>query len=231
MEERWPFVLVQGARCRYDRPRNWTGGTPPHQVRLKAPIARPFPFTLDVHLEENGAGTKARQHFEADLNPFIKMMVESPLKNLFDHIADKMVAIHAACLIFPRSAVTPVAWRPRFKDHDAPKAKLTRPRCGRRADLPLPAPLSRAFRLMLVLLFITSSLSLVFPFLLGKLLDAARSRLLERTASGPWQHRLHSETARGVHCKALFGFSVSNCRATSRSMRWQVCASIPTSIW
>ena len=38
--------------------------------------------------------TTAFQVFEADLNQFIKMMVESPLKNLFDHIADKMVEIH-----------------------------------------------------------------------------------------------------------------------------------------
>jgi len=71
------------------------GGTPPHQVRMKATDRSPFPFTLDVFLEGNGAGTKARQVFEADLNPFIKMMVESPLKNLFDHIADKMVTLHA----------------------------------------------------------------------------------------------------------------------------------------
>jgi len=41
-----------------------------------------------VNLEERGENTHAGQVFEADLNPFIKMMVESPLKHLFDHIAD-----------------------------------------------------------------------------------------------------------------------------------------------
>jgi hypothetical protein len=32
--------------------------------------------------------------FNGEINPFIKMMVEKPLKNLFDHIADKMKAVH-----------------------------------------------------------------------------------------------------------------------------------------
>jgi carbon monoxide dehydrogenase subunit G len=71
------------------------GGSAPDHVRLKSTDRSPFPFTLDVHLEGANGSTQAYQVFEADLNPFIKMMVESPLKNLFDHIADKMVEIHA----------------------------------------------------------------------------------------------------------------------------------------
>ena len=70
------------------------GGTAPGHVRMKSTDRSPFPFTLDVHLNGVNGTTTAFQVFEADLNPFIKMMVESPLKNLFDHIADKMVAIH-----------------------------------------------------------------------------------------------------------------------------------------
>ena len=70
------------------------GGTAPSHVRLKATERSPFPFTLDVYLEEKGGITEARQVFNGDINPFIKMMVEKPLKNLFDHIADKMKAIH-----------------------------------------------------------------------------------------------------------------------------------------
>ncbi|MBK9761131.1 MAG: hypothetical protein IPO90_14450 [Flavobacteriales bacterium] len=70
------------------------GGTSPGHVRLKSTERSPFPFTLDVHLNGANGTTTAFQVFEADLNPFIKMMVESPLKNLFDHIADKMVEIH-----------------------------------------------------------------------------------------------------------------------------------------
>ena len=45
-------------------------------------------------MSETDGVTKAKQEFNADLNPFIKMMVEKPLKNLFDHIADRMKAIH-----------------------------------------------------------------------------------------------------------------------------------------
>lgn len=69
-------------------------GSSSELVRLKSTDKSPFPFTLDVHLADQGSSTKAYQVFEADLNPFIKMMVESPLRNLFDHIADKMVALH-----------------------------------------------------------------------------------------------------------------------------------------
>ena len=70
------------------------GGTPPDHLRMKATERSPFPFTLDVFLKENNGITTAHQEFNADLNPFIKMMVEKPLKNLFDHISDKMLAIH-----------------------------------------------------------------------------------------------------------------------------------------
>ncbi len=69
------------------------GGTPGENVRMKSTERSPFPFTLDVRLAGSNGSTQAFQVFEADLNPFIKMMVESPLKNLFDHIADKMVAV------------------------------------------------------------------------------------------------------------------------------------------
>lgn len=70
------------------------GGTPNSLVRMKSTDRSPFAFTLDVHLAEKGEGTEAYQLFQADLNPLLKMMVEKPLKNLFDHIADKMVALH-----------------------------------------------------------------------------------------------------------------------------------------
>lgn len=64
-------------------------------VRMRSTERSPFPFTLDVHLQEAGGATTAWQEFNAELNPFIKMMVEKPLKNLFDHIADRMQALHA----------------------------------------------------------------------------------------------------------------------------------------
>lgn len=70
------------------------GGTEPNLVKMKATERSPFPFTLDVHLNEQDGTTEAWQVFNGDINPFIKMMVEKPLKNLFDHIADKMKVIH-----------------------------------------------------------------------------------------------------------------------------------------
>ena len=70
------------------------GGTATGHVRMKATERSPFPFTLDVYLNSENGHTKAWQVFNADLNPFIKLMVEKPLKNLFDHIADRMVAVH-----------------------------------------------------------------------------------------------------------------------------------------
>jgi len=70
------------------------GGTPPGHLKMKATERSPFPFTLDTYLEEKDGTTKSRLEFNADLNTFIKMMVEKPLKNLFDHIADRMKVIH-----------------------------------------------------------------------------------------------------------------------------------------
>ena len=65
---------------------------PPGKIILQSGEGSPFKFHLHINLDENGASTKAHQVCEADLNAFLKMMVEKPLKNLFDHIADKLKA-------------------------------------------------------------------------------------------------------------------------------------------
>ncbi|NND93354.1 MAG: hypothetical protein HKN45_00700 [Flavobacteriales bacterium] len=53
----------------------------------------PFSFSIDVHIDEqNGGGVEAYQKVNLDLNPMMKMMVEKPLRNLFDHIADRLRA-------------------------------------------------------------------------------------------------------------------------------------------
>ncbi len=71
------------------------GGNEPNLVNMKSTDRAPFPFTLNVHIEDQGDGAcKAHQVFEADINAFLKMMVENPLRNLFDHIADRMAEIH-----------------------------------------------------------------------------------------------------------------------------------------
>ena len=58
-------------------------------VKLES-VDSPFSFTIDVHLDANDEGTNAYQIVNLDLNPMMKMMVEKPLRNLFDHISDRL---------------------------------------------------------------------------------------------------------------------------------------------
>ncbi|TXC81748.1 hypothetical protein [Luteibaculum oceani] len=51
-------------------------------------------FNLDVFIDQTADGCEVYQICNAQLNPFLKMMVEKPLNNLFDFIADRMKAIH-----------------------------------------------------------------------------------------------------------------------------------------
>jgi carbon monoxide dehydrogenase subunit G len=50
----------------------------------------PFSFTINVHLDSQNEGTSAYQIVNLELNPMMKMMVEKPLRNLFDHISDRL---------------------------------------------------------------------------------------------------------------------------------------------
>ena len=65
---------------------------PPHRLVLESTDS-PFSFTLDIHIESHGTEVKAYQIADVDLNPMIKMIVEKPLTNLFDHIADRMNSV------------------------------------------------------------------------------------------------------------------------------------------
>ncbi len=55
----------------------------------------PFPFTLDVFVEKTGLNTGciAYNVFKGDLNPFLRMMAEKPLTNLFNYIADRLIQV------------------------------------------------------------------------------------------------------------------------------------------
>lgn len=61
-------------------------------LHMKSGAASPFAFTLNVELSETNGSTEAQQVIDADVNPFMKMMIEKPLTSLFDYIADKLVA-------------------------------------------------------------------------------------------------------------------------------------------
>lgn len=69
----------------------WERGEEHSLIVLKSTPAAPFPFDLNIHLSEEDGKTNGYQVCNADLNPFLKMMVEKPLKNLFDYIADRLV--------------------------------------------------------------------------------------------------------------------------------------------
>lgn len=60
-------------------------------IKLKS-TESPFDFTINVHMDDKDGGTEAYQIVDLDLNPMMKMMVEKPLRNLFDHIADRLVS-------------------------------------------------------------------------------------------------------------------------------------------
>jgi carbon monoxide dehydrogenase subunit G len=65
--------------------------TEPHsRISLESGDRSPFPFTLEIFFEEHDGKTKAFQIMEAQVNPFLKMMVEKPLSNLFNYIANKL---------------------------------------------------------------------------------------------------------------------------------------------
>lgn len=63
---------------------------PNSDIYLKSSEDSPFPFELHIDLKEQGPTTEAGLVCEAKINAFLKMMVEKPLKNLFDFIAQRM---------------------------------------------------------------------------------------------------------------------------------------------
>ena len=53
-------------------------------------VAGPLKFTLTCFLEPAGSGSKARVAFEGDVNPMMRMMVERPLQNFLNQLAEKL---------------------------------------------------------------------------------------------------------------------------------------------
>jgi len=63
----------------------------PNRILLESGERSPFSFNLEIFLDSTDGSTTAYQLMTADINPFLKMMVEKPLTNLFDYIADRLV--------------------------------------------------------------------------------------------------------------------------------------------
>ena len=83
----WCSFKIQGA---YTIVLNFVSATPHSEVRYASGDGSPFSFTLTSYLHEEGAGTNGYMKCEADINPFLKMVVQGPLKNLFDYMAERL---------------------------------------------------------------------------------------------------------------------------------------------
>lgn len=73
----------------------------PHsRINIISGDKAPFPFTLVVHINELDGGDsnscEGYLYFEGDINAFLKMMVVSPLTNLFNYMAHKLQAKYEA---------------------------------------------------------------------------------------------------------------------------------------
>jgi carbon monoxide dehydrogenase subunit G len=60
------------------------------EITYESTAGSPFPFTLKVQLKEAGAQTTGQLICDAQINPFLEMMVKTPLKNLFDYMAGQL---------------------------------------------------------------------------------------------------------------------------------------------
>lgn len=62
----------------------------PNNIILESDADSPFPFDLDIKIDQMANGSSAYMVSNADINFFLKQMVEKPLKALFDHIAGQL---------------------------------------------------------------------------------------------------------------------------------------------
>jgi hypothetical protein len=64
---------------------------PNNYIKIVSEDKTPFDFVLHLNLDEKGKkATEGQLIFEAPLNPFMKMMVEKPLRNFFNYLATKI---------------------------------------------------------------------------------------------------------------------------------------------
>jgi len=62
----------------------------PSKISISSFGKVPFKFDLDIHLNEvEGEKTEVFMIFNGDINPFMKMMVEKPLRNFFNMLVSK----------------------------------------------------------------------------------------------------------------------------------------------
>lgn len=59
-------------------------------IKMKSGEKSPFPFHLTIHISELNDGSEGFLAFNGDVNPFLKMMVQKPLTNLFNYMSKRM---------------------------------------------------------------------------------------------------------------------------------------------
>jgi carbon monoxide dehydrogenase subunit G len=74
----------------------FASSTPHSVINYQGGEGVPFAFTLHCHLNEVAGGTEGYMVCDAQLNAFLEMMVKSPLKNLFDYMADRLTKVEMA---------------------------------------------------------------------------------------------------------------------------------------
>jgi len=62
----------------------------PKKIAMKSGEKSPFPFMLDILLEQSGDHTEGYLRFDGEVNMFLKMMVEKPLTNLFNYMSEQL---------------------------------------------------------------------------------------------------------------------------------------------
>lgn len=66
----------------------------PNKIKISSFGKVPFTFDLDINLKEEAANqTEVGMVFNGDINPFMKMMVEKPLRNFFNYLVTKAAEI------------------------------------------------------------------------------------------------------------------------------------------
>ncbi len=69
---------------------NFVAGVAYSNIEYCSADGSPFSFSLNTTLLDLDGKTEAQLICNADINPFLKMLVVGPLQNLFDYMADRL---------------------------------------------------------------------------------------------------------------------------------------------
>jgi carbon monoxide dehydrogenase subunit G len=63
---------------------------PNEKIIMRSGEKSPFPFKLNVFMNDVEGGTEGYIMFDGEVNAFLKMMVKKPLTNLFNHMTNSL---------------------------------------------------------------------------------------------------------------------------------------------